>query len=104
MVVTDSSVEEAQDERHADRFYLAAEIISSNERVDIDRKRSIYKLHEACTCILTVQQDRFEVRIDPRTDTSWSERCSGKRTMSSPLPRSACAAGTPLVPRQRRSR
>jgi len=111
VVVTDSSVEEAQDERYADRFYLAAEIISSNERVDIDRKRSIYKLHEACTCILTVQQDRFEVRIDLRTDTSWSEQvlrqaddvlavaAFGLRCRVADLYR-----GTPLVPRQPRSR
>src|SRR5215510_14621190 len=51
VVVTDSSVEEPQDQRYANRFYLAAEIVSSNERIDIDRKRSIYELQEACTCI-----------------------------------------------------
>jgi hypothetical protein len=74
VVVTDSSVEEAQDERYVDRFYLVAEIVSSNERVDIDRKRSIYKLHDTCICILTVMQDRFEVRIDLRTDSGWSDQ------------------------------
>jgi Uma2 family endonuclease len=74
VVVTDSSVEEVQDERYTDRFYLAAEIIASSERVDIDRKRSIYKLHDPCNCILTVQQDRFEVRIDLRTDTGRTEQ------------------------------
>jgi Uma2 family endonuclease len=110
VVVTDSSVEEAQDERYADRFYLAAEIVSSNERVDIDRKRSIYKLHDACTCILTVMQDRFEVRIDLRTDTGWSDQ-----VLKQPDDTVALAAfglrcrvadlyrGTPLVPRRPRS-
>jgi Uma2 family endonuclease len=110
VVVTDSSVEEERDERYADRFNLVAEIISSNERVDIDRKRPIYKLHEACTCILTVQQDRFEVRIDLRTDTGWSEQVLKQAddivTLSAFGLRCRVAdlyRGTPLVPRKPRS-
>ncbi len=110
VVVTDSSAGEAHDERYADRFYLVAEIISSIERVDIDRKRSVYKLHDSCTCIF-VQQDHFEVRIDLRTDTGWSEQvlkqaddilalsAFGLRCGVADLYR-----GTPLLPRQPRSR
>ena len=110
VVVTDSSVEEAQGERYADRFYLAAEIISSNERVDIDRKRSVYKLHEACTCILAVQQDRFEVSIDLRTETGWSEQVlkQAEDILALPAFGLRCSVadlyrGTPLLPRRRRS-
>jgi Uma2 family endonuclease len=65
---------EGEDERYSDRFYLAAEIVSSSDRSYVEKKREIYKLHEFCTCILTVQQDRFEVRIDLRTDSGWSEQ------------------------------
>jgi Uma2 family endonuclease len=110
VVVTDSGVEEAQDERYADRFYLAAEIVSSNERVDIDRKRSIYKLHNACSCILTVQQDRFEVQIDLRTENGWSEQVLTQADDILAIPAFSlrcCVAdlyrATPLVPRRPRS-
>ena len=110
VVVTDSSVEEVQDERYTDRFYLAAEIISSSERVDIDRKRSIYKLHDSCNCILTVQQDRFEVRIDLRTETGWSEQVLTQADDLLALPAFGLRCkladiyrGTPLMPRRPRS-
>jgi Uma2 family endonuclease len=111
VVVTDSSVEEAQGERYADRFYLAAEIVSSNERVDLDRKRSIYKLHEACSCIMTVQQDRFELRIDLRTETGWSDHVLKRQddTLALPAFGLSCRVadlyrGTPLLPRRPRAR
>jgi Uma2 family endonuclease len=111
VVVTDSSVEEAQGERYADRFYLAAEIVSSNERVDLDRKRSIYKLHEACSCIMTVQQDRFDLRIDLRTETGWSDQVLKRPDDIVALPAfglrckmSDLYRGTPLMPRRPRAR
>jgi Uma2 family endonuclease len=63
---------ECEDERYSDRFYLAAEVVSSSDRSYVESKREIYKLHEFCTCILTVQQDRFEIRVDLRT--GWSEQ------------------------------
>jgi Uma2 family endonuclease len=59
--------------RYADRFYLAAEIVSSSDRTYVESKRGVYKLHESCKCILTVQQDRIEVRVDRRTEAGWSE-------------------------------
>ena len=34
----------------------------------------MYKRHEACKCMMTVQQDRLEARIDLRTDAGWTER------------------------------
>ena len=95
VVVTDSSVEEAQDERYAERFYLAAEIVSSNERVDIDRKRSIYKLHDACSCILTVHRIASRSRSISVPRMVGANRCSRKRTISSQSPRSACVAVSP---------
>jgi Uma2 family endonuclease len=62
VAVIDASAIRDPDRRYADRFYLAAEIVSASDRIWVEKKREIYKLHEACTCILTVQQDRFEVR------------------------------------------
>ena len=111
VVVTDSSAEEAQDERYADRFYLAAEIVSSSDRSYVESKREVYKLHDSCTCILTVQQDRFEVRTDLRTDTGWSEQVLKQSDDLLALPAFglSCSVadlyrGTPLMPRQPQSR
>jgi Uma2 family endonuclease len=100
---------EDDDERYSDHFYLAAEIVSSSDRSRVESKREVYKLHDSCACILTVQQDCFEVRIDLRTDTGWSEQVLkqaddllalstfGLRCKLADLYR-----GTPLVPRRHR--
>jgi Uma2 family endonuclease len=73
VVVIDADASQEPDRRYADRFYLAAEIVSSSDRTYTENKREVYKLHEACTCVLTIQQDRFEVRVDLRTDAGWKE-------------------------------
>jgi Uma2 family endonuclease len=65
-------VEESSDERYADRFYLIAEVVSASDRPKIEGKREIYKLHGACSCILTTRQDRHEVRVDLPTGNSWT--------------------------------
>jgi hypothetical protein len=66
-------------------------------------------LHNACKCILVIQQERFEVRVDLRTDEGWAETTLtkpedtlmlsdfGLRCKVSDLYR-----GTPLLPRQPR--
>jgi Uma2 family endonuclease len=73
VAVIDSAAAERPDERYAARFYLAAEVVSSSDRIKSESKREVYKLHDACKCILTIQQDRFEVRIDTRTGAGWRE-------------------------------
>jgi len=110
VVVTDASAAETAGERYADRFYLAAEIVSASDRVNVESKRAVYKLHDACTCILTVQQERFEVRIDLRTDTGWSEQVLKQPEDVPALPDfglrckvSDLYRGTPLVPRRQKS-
>jgi Uma2 family endonuclease len=111
IVVIDDIVEGGLDERYADRFYLVAEIVSPSDCTDVGAKREIYKLHASCTCILTVQQDRFEVRVDLRTDTGWSEQALKKADDILALPNfglrcklSDLYRGTPLVPRLPRQR
>jgi Uma2 family endonuclease len=101
---------DGDDERYSDRFYLTAEIVSSSDRPYVESKREVYKLHEACSCILTVQQDRFEVRIDLRTETGWSEQVLKQADDLLALPAFGlhCRVadlyrGTPLIPRQPRS-
>jgi Uma2 family endonuclease len=74
VVVIDADASQDPSRRYADRFYLAAEIVSSSDRAYVESKRAVYMQHEACKCILTVQQDRFDVRIDQRTASGWSEQ------------------------------
>lgn len=107
VVVTDLAAAEAPNERYADRFYLAAEIVSASDSARVESRRAIYKLHEFCTCILTVQQDRFEVRVDLRTDAGWTEQVLKKPDEIVVLPDfglhcnlSDLYRGTPLLPRQ----
>jgi Uma2 family endonuclease len=64
---------ESDDERYSDRFYLAAEIVSASDRQYVESKREVYKLHDWCKCVLTIQRDRFQMRIDRRTETGWQE-------------------------------
>ena len=61
-----------------DTFYLAAEIVSKSDRSYVESKREIYKLHAHCECILTVQQDRCEVRVDRRTQGGWEDQVLNK--------------------------
>jgi len=70
VAVVDADTDE---ERYSNRFYLAAEVVSSSDRTFVEEKRTVYKLHEACTCVLTAWQDRMEVRVDLRTDAGWQE-------------------------------
>jgi Uma2 family endonuclease len=64
-------VAESSDERYADRFYLVAEVVSTSDRPTVEGKREIYKIHRACKCILTIQQDQHEVRVDLRVGNHW---------------------------------
>ena len=74
VAVIDASAGREPQRRYADRFYLAAEIVSASDHIWVEKKREIYKLHEKCVCVLTVQQDRLEVRIEHRVNDVWSER------------------------------
>jgi Uma2 family endonuclease len=66
-------VAEGSDERYADRFYLVAEVVSASDRPTLEGKREIYKLHGVCSCILTIRQDRHELRVDTRAgNNEWT--------------------------------
>src|SRR5262249_46659703 len=72
-VVVDVETGHDIDKRYVDRFYLAAEVVSSSDRTYVESKREVYKLHEACRYVLTIQQQRIEVRVNCRTDKDWNE-------------------------------
>jgi Uma2 family endonuclease len=74
VVVIDSRLSRRPGLRYADRFYLAAEIVSDSDRIYVESKRAVYKLPEPCTCVLTVEQDRCEVRVDLRVGHAWKEQ------------------------------
>jgi Uma2 family endonuclease len=75
VAVVDASASEDPNRRYVDRFYLAAEVVSDSDRIWVQKKRELYKLHAACTCILVMQQDRWEVRLDRRGDVgTWTEQ------------------------------
>jgi len=40
----------------------------------VDNKRAIYRTCPSCGCVLVIRQDRFEIRVDLRSDAGWSER------------------------------
>jgi len=73
-------VAESLDKRYAERFYFIAEVVSSSDRPKIEGKREIYKRHETCNCILTIQQDRHEVRLDLRTGNAWTTQVLTRTT------------------------
>ena len=78
VLVIDAEIGPDVDDRYADRFFLAAEIVSSSDKTFVEAKREIYRQHETCKCVLVVQQDRIEVRVDRRTEAGWSEEVLSK--------------------------
>jgi Uma2 family endonuclease len=74
VAVIDADANRDPDRRYADRFYLAAEIISKSDQAYVESKRAVYMQHDACTCVLTIEQDRLEVRIDLRTSSVWTRQ------------------------------
>ena len=70
------------DQRYLTRAYLLAEIASTTDRdsvpgrreAKLDAKRRIYRAHDACEAILSVEQDRMEALVELRTDRGWMER------------------------------
>ena len=63
--------DENPDPRYAERFYLAAEVLSESDQGVIESKRDIYRAHPPCLCILLVRQDRVEIIVERRTDDGW---------------------------------
>ena len=101
----------APDQHYVDRFYLAAEVVSDSDRKTLSGKREIYKLHQHCSCVLTVRQDRCRVRIDARTAAGWQVKLLSKPADAPAPPEFGLRCrvgdlykGTPLGPRSMRKR
>lgn len=69
VVVLDA--DEKLDEHYADRFYLAAEVVSESDRTKVQLKRDVYRLHPNCIYIVTIRQDRHDIRIETRQGSEW---------------------------------
>jgi Uma2 family endonuclease len=67
------SSSERGDVRYSDRFFLAAEIVSTSDQKTVADKRDIYKRHPDCRCVLIIQQDRFDVSCSVLTAAGWTE-------------------------------
>ena len=69
------------DQRHVERFYLVAEILSDSDDERIDPKRVFYRAHEHNRAILLVRQDAVEL-LERRTEAGWAtETLRGADTM-----------------------
>jgi Uma2 family endonuclease len=64
-------VAKGADPRYADRLFLAAEVVSQSDLPTVEGKRELYKRHPDCNCVLVIQQDRYEVKLDARTQDGW---------------------------------
>jgi len=106
----------AAGQRFVERAYLLAEVVSVSDEISIhgtdrrwiDIKREIYLGHEACEAVLMIEQDRFEVRIDRRTQTGWDAAILNDPAAELALPTFGlqCSlaelySGTPLLPSRR---
>ena len=106
-VVVVDNVVKSSDQRYVDCFYLAAEVVSDSDGARVELKRDIYKQHPHCRCVLTVRQDRHEVRVDSRNDAGWQVNILQQPTDILALDEFGlrCTVadlyrGTPLQPRQ----
>lgn len=61
------------DERYADRFYLAAEVVSKSDQKAVDSKREVYKRHPDCRCVLVIEQTRVGVDVSLLSGSGWAE-------------------------------
>ena len=101
--------DEPGDERYADRFYLAAEVVSKSDQKTVEAKRRVYQRHPDCRCVLVIQQTRFEISVSLLSDAGWTERRLSSADDSLVLPDFGltCALadvyrGTSLQPRKAR--
>lgn len=68
------SSDEIGDIRYSDRFFLAAEIVSTSDRKTVESKRDAYKRHPDCRYVMVVEQKRVQVVVSRLTDAGWTER------------------------------
>src|SRR5258707_874117 len=60
------SANERGDVRYSDRFFLAAEIVSTSDRKTIESKCDVYQPHPDCRSVLIIEQDRYRVIVAVR--------------------------------------
>ena len=63
-----------RDPRYADRFFLAAEVVSASDEPTVLGKAEVYKRHSDCICVLIIRQDRCETFVEQRTTDGWERQ------------------------------
>ena len=58
-------------QRHFDRFYLVAEVLSESDEDRVDLKREYYRAHDPNRAILLIRQDVQELKLDRRIEGAW---------------------------------
>jgi Putative restriction endonuclease len=72
VVVVD--VNDQDDERYSDRFYLVAEVPAESDRHGVESKRDVYKRHPDCRCVLVIEQHRIQVSLSLLGSSGWTEQ------------------------------
>jgi Uma2 family endonuclease len=68
-----------RDPRYADRFLLAAEVVSASDLKTVQGKAEIYKRHPDCVCVLIIYQDHCQVSVDLRQGEGWTQKTLSRR-------------------------
>lgn len=68
------SAEEVGEIRYSERFFLAAEIVSSSDRKTVESKRDVYQRHPDCRCVLVIEQARVGLSVSLFSETGWTGR------------------------------
>jgi Uma2 family endonuclease len=96
------------DDRYSDRFYLAAEVVSTSDRKTVESKCDVYKRHPACRCVLIIEQTRIGVRVSMLSNAGWADRILTEPTDELALEEFGLRCtladlykGTALLPRRR---
>ncbi len=78
VAVIDANYQQGQ--RHFDRAYLLAEVVSSSDQIGvpgtgrewIDVKCELYRSHPSCVALLVVAQEHMAVQVELRGDQGWT--------------------------------
>ena len=70
VAVIDRAISAGQ--RHVDKFYVVAEILSDSDDERMDLRRAFYRAHEHNRATLLIRQDALEVELDRRSEEGWA--------------------------------
>lgn len=60
------------DQVWSERFYFVVEVLSSDRRDVLEKKRTFYQAHAHCRGFMFIRQDRIEAEFATRRDHAWT--------------------------------